>query len=368
MLKTGKFGRVGLGCMGLSGNYGSGLSDQKFIDFIKGALQQGVRIFDTADSYDETSGGKRASGAHGHNERMLGRSLKLAGIPRNQIFIASKCGFIPGKWNLDFSSNHIRQSCEDSLINLRVSYIDLYYLHRVPGKIDEFEDSLDTLAQLIREGKIGGVGLSEPTEPMIRHADNYFRSLGMPGALHAVESEFSIFSPHVLYNGILSACYELGVAFVPFSPLCRGLLTDAMTKETTFNDGDFREHLSRFQGENFSANLAMRDELKKLAVEKGCSVSQLALAWVLAHNDCTYPIPGTRSLIRLAENMDAFNVKLTVADLVRIREIVPQGAIGDRYTAEMRKAQNLPESDYPFITMSENPNAEETIKYISPTM
>lgn len=346
MLTTGQFGKIGLGCMGLSGNYGAGLSDEAFIALIKGAIDQGIRIFDTADCYDETSAGKRTSGVTGHNERLLGRGLREAGIPRDEVLIASKCGFIPGEWDLDLSPEHIRAACEQSLLNLGVSYIDIYYLHRLPETITELNACLDTMAELIHEGKIRGVGLSEPSAEMIRYASTFLKRLGLPHAICAVESEFSIFSPHVLHNGVLATCHALDIAFVPYSPLCRGLLTDAMTSSSYFTDGDFREYLPRFQGENFLANIDMKEQLSLLAKEKGCTLSQLALAWVMAQGDFIFPIPGTRQLSRLSENLGALTIQLTPQDVERIHAVVPNGAKGDRYTIEMRQAQLLPASDY----------------------
>jgi aryl-alcohol dehydrogenase-like predicted oxidoreductase len=346
---TGKFGKMGLGLMGLSGNYGEGLSDKDFIAFVQGALDRGMRMLDTADAYDRTAGEDVKPGASGHNERLLGEAIRTytGALSREDIFIASKCGFDPADWSLNLNAAYIRKACEQSLENLGLGYIDLYYLHRVPRTLEEFEPCLEVLAQLISEGKIHHVGLSEASPAFIRFAHDYFTRIGMPQALLAVESEFSIFSPHHLYDGVISSCDELGIAFVPYSPLCRGLLTEAFTAGTTFGAGDFRALLPRFNGENFLANLAMRDELAKIAAEKSCTLSQLALAWTIAKGKYVFPIPGTRSLKRLEENLGAASVNLTDVDLARIARIVSkEGAHGERYTEAMRKGQNLPMSDY----------------------
>lgn len=346
---TGKFGKIGLGLMGLSGNYGEGLSDVDFIAFVHGALDRGVRMFDTADAYDRTAGEDVKPGASGHNERLLGAAISAykGEINREDIFVASKCGFDPTDWSLNLNPTYIRKACERSLENLGAGYIDLYYLHRVPRSLEAFEPCLEVLVQLIKEGKIRHVGLSEASSAFIRFAHDYFVHAGLPHALLAVESEFSIFSPHHLYDGVISTCDELGIAFVPYSPLCRGLLTEAFTEATTFGAGDFRALLPRFQGENFIANLALRDELAKIAAEKGCTLSQLALAWTMAKGSHIFPVPGTRSLKRLEENRAAVSVHLSPDDLARIARAVPkEGAHGERYTEAMRRGQNLPLSDY----------------------
>jgi len=340
-----KFGKMGIGLMGLSGNYGAGLTDAEFIEFIHGALKLGVQIFDTADAYDRSIGDEAKPGASGHNERLLGKALNSSGVMREHIFIATKCGFLTSDWSLDLSPKHIREACEQSLKNLRTPYIDLFYIHRVPKNQAEFKSALDTLAKLIQEKKIHYAGLSEASAAQIRFAHEYFKQLGMPNALLAVENEFSIFSPHNLDDGVLDACRELGIAFMPYSPLARGMLTEAMKPDTRFGEGDFRGMLPRFQGENFKVNLAMRDRLAKLAAKKGCTLAQLALAWAMAQSGFICPIPGTKSLARLSENLGALKVHLTAKDLEEIHSICPKGAKGDRYTPEIRKVQNLPPVD-----------------------
>ncbi len=340
-----KFGRMGLGLMGLSGNYGPGLADREFIDFIHGAVQLGVRIFDTADAYDRSTGNEAKAGASGHNERALGKALESSGIGREKFFIATKCGFLTTDWSLNLSPKHILDACSHSLKNLRTPYIDLFYIHRVPLEKEGFKQALDALGKLIHEGKIHYAGISEANAEQIRFAHKYFKEIGLPKGLLAVENEFSIFSPHHLQDGVIDACRELGIAFVPYSPLGRGMLTEAMKPDTRFEEGDFRAILPRFNGENFRANLAMRDRLAELARKKGCTLPQLALAWTMAQGDFVFPIPGTKNLNRLAENWGALKVHLTTKDLEQIHAIAPKGAIGDRYTPEIRKMQNLPAKD-----------------------
>lgn len=344
MLTTQQFGRIGLGCMGLSGNYGRGLSDEDFIALIKGAVELGVRIFDTADCYDETSDGKGELGASGHNERLLGQGLRESGVARAEFCIASKCGFLTSDWSLDLSQEHIRQACEASLSNLNMLYIDIYYLHRLPKTKQELIHCLEVLVVLIHEGKIKQVGLSEASGEMIQYAHDYFISVGMPNAIAAVENEFSLFTQEVLHNGVLASCQRLGLAFVSYSPLCRGLLTDTIHKDTVFTNGDFRAWLPRFQGDNFLANLAIKDKLAVFARNKGCSLSQLALAWLIAQGDFIFPIPCSRKLSRIHENLGALEVSLDVNDLCEIDTIINGRVQGDRYTETMRKMQHLPES------------------------
>lgn len=342
MLTTQRFGRIGLGCMGLSGNYGKGLSDDAFIALIKDALNLGIRIFDTADCYDETSDGKGGQGASGHNERLLGQALHESGIARADLCIASKCGFVTKDWSIDLSPRHIHEACEASLENLNTAYIDIYYLHRLPKTKQALTHCLEALMVLLHEGKIKQVGLSEASAEMIQHAHDYFVSVGMPNALAAVENEFSLFTQEVLHNGVLTTCQRLGLAFVPYSPLCRGLLTDVMNKDSIFIDGDFRAMLPRFQGNNFLANLAIKDELALFAKNKGCSLPQLALAWLLTQGNFIFPIPGSRKLSRIQENLGALDVSLNANDLHEIDIIVNGLVQGDRYTDAMRKMQNLP--------------------------
>ncbi len=341
MLTTHQFGRIGMGCMGLSGNYGHGLSHHDFVALIKDAVSLGIRIFDTADCYDETTNGKQSSGASGHNERLLGQGLRESNIVRSELYIASKCGFLTTDWSLDLSPEHIRKACEQSLINLDTTYIDTYYLHRLPKTKSELIKCLDMLATLMHENKIKQIGLSEASAKSIEYTHRYFKNLGMPHAIGAIENEFSLFTQDVLHNGVLAACQALGIAFVPYSPLCRGLLTDTMSKDFTFSNGDFREFLPRFQGDNFLANLKIKEKLALFAKSKGFTLSQLALAWLVSQGDFIFPIPGSRHLSRLQENLGALEITLHADDLQHIQEIIADQVQGDRYTADMREAQHL---------------------------
>lgn len=350
MLK-GQFGRMGIGLMGLSGHYGPGLKDEKAIEFIHDAVSQGVRIFDTADIYGRTD--SAAEGETGHNEKLLGQAWPRSGIQREDLFIGTKCGLIPQVWSVNVTPEHIRESCMRSLQNLKTSYIDLYYLHRLPVTYDELAPCLEVLAELICEGKIHHVGLSEAQPQFIRYVHAYFEAAKQPHALLAVQSELSLFSPHTLYDGVIETCRHLNLAFVPYSPLCRGLLTESVQETAIVANGDVRPLLPRFQGENFKKNLRIRDQLAELARHKKCSLPQLALAWVMAQGDFVFPIPGCSHIKRLTENLGALQVRLSAEDLQRIQGIVPKnGAYGDRYPEIIRQIQNLPVSDYYSTTTS----------------
>jgi aryl-alcohol dehydrogenase-like predicted oxidoreductase len=350
-----KYGQIGLGCMGLSGNYGPGLKDDVFIDFIKQTLELGVRFFDTADVYDRSLPNTNLS--TGHNERMLGKAIKEAAINREDICLATKCGFLPG-WSLDFSPNHIRQACMASLRNLDLDYIDLYYLHRVPKKLEEFKECLETLADLFKEGKIRYIGLSEAKSEYIKYAYNYFEdkvnkeSHSFPyNLLAAIETEFSIFTPGPLQkNNTIDICAELDLIFSPYASLSRGLLTESINKDTIFDKlkGDVRrEILERFQEPNFSKNLNMRDQLIVIARSLGCTLETLALAWSLKKTNergCySILIPGTSKIERVIQNMKAPEIadRLTPDILKNIDEIVPNGAYGRRYPEEVYEAHNI---------------------------
>ena len=310
---------IGHGCMGMSWAYGSEEPDEaESLRTLRRAVDLGVTFFDTAEVYGPF-----------HNEELVGRGLK--GL-REGLFIATKFGFDipadggdrrPGGFGLNSRPEHVRDVAEASLRRLQTDRIDLFYQHRVDPDVP-IEETVGALKQLIAEGKVRHYGLSEASARTIRRAH----------AVHpvtALQSEYSLFTREV-EDEILPTCRELGIGFVPYSPLGRGLLTDKF--ET--GQGDRRGHLPRFQGENLQQNLAAVHELEALAEAKGCTTAQLALAWVLGQGDDMVPIPGTRRVARLEENVAAADIVLTPAELKAAGEAAsPAKVAGDRYSAPM---------------------------------
>jgi aryl-alcohol dehydrogenase-like predicted oxidoreductase len=325
-MQTRKLGRngptvsaLGLGCMGMSQFYGAH-SDIESIATLHHALERGVTFFDTADIY----------GPH-TNEELLGRALKGH---REQAFIATKFGFVsdpadPKATAIDGTPARVAQACEDSLTRLGVEYVDLYYLHRADPKVP-IEDTVGAMAQLVRAGKVRHLGLSEVSPQTLKRAH----------AVHpitALQSEYSLWTRDP-EDGVLEACDRLGVGFVPFSPLGRGFLTGALKSPDDFAPDDYRRTSPRFQGENFHKNLALVAKVKQLAADKGCSAAQLALAWVLAQGEHIVPIPGTRRLKNLDENLGALDVRLSDDELAEIDAVFPAGAFaGPRYPEGMMR-------------------------------
>lgn len=328
--------QMGFGCMGMSGSYEAERTDRESIQTIQAALASGINFFDTADIYGV-----------GHSESLLGEALlESLKVKRKDIIIATKCGFVltpDGVFYVDVSPKHITESCKHSLTRLGVSYIDLYYLHRMPaGGINAIRDSLDALINLLKDGMIRHIGLSEADANSIHFTHEYLTNNGFPDALAAIQSEFSIFVQDPLKNAVLETCRELGLSFIPYSPLCRGLLTEKMFAGFEFDSDDFRRELPMFQSNNFETNLAIRDRLLEFATTKGCTLPQLALAWLLAQDDYVIPIPGTKHIKNLMNNLQAINVKLTLNDLYAINTIVSPGSVkGSRYTSSMFALQNI---------------------------
>ena len=328
-----KVSAIGLGCMGMSAYYEKDHDEAASIANIQAAYQAGVTLFDTADKY-------------GDSEILLGKALRsVFDTARDSVVIATKCGFITkanGDVGLDLSPEHIKFSCQTSLEKMGLDYIDLFYLHRLP-EASGLEASLQALVELIQTGKIKYIGVSEASAAEIRQIHTYFKQHELAHHFAAVESEFSLLTQDPLHNGVIETCRELGIGFVPYSPLARALLTppSKLNENTVFAEDDFRSILPRFQGDNFKANLSIRDRLNLLAEKKHCTLPQLALAWVLAQDNFIVPIPGTRKVKNMLDNLGAVAVKLNQDDLAEIAKIVSTGAEGPRYTAAMLQVQNI---------------------------
>ena len=303
---------IGLGCMGMSEFYGSG-SDQESIATIRHALDRGVTFLDTADMY-----------GWGKNEELVGRAIADR---RAQVFLATKFGNVRGPagefLGVRGDPEYVRSACDASLKRLNVDVIDLYYQHRVDTKVP-IEDTVGEMVRLKEQGKIRFLGLSEAAPQTIRRA----------AAVHpitAVQTELSLWSRDAEAE-VIPTVRELGIGYVAYSPLGRGFLSGRFKSPDDFPDDDFRKFHPRFQGENFEKNVQLVREVEKMAVEKGCTAAQLALAWVLAEGDDIVPIPGTKHIRYLDENIGALDVKLTAEDLKRLDEILPPGAAaGARY-------------------------------------
>jgi aryl-alcohol dehydrogenase-like predicted oxidoreductase len=319
---------LGFGCMGMSEFYGAA-DDAESIGTLKKALDLGVTFFDTADTY-----------GIGHNEELVGRFIREAG--RGGIRLATKFGIVRQKGvydrRIDNSPAYIRSACEASLRRLGVDHIDLYYMHRF-DTTQKIEDVVATMAALKQEGKIGAIGLSEISAATLRKA----------AAVHpiaALQSEYSLWTRDV-ETEILPACRELGTAFVAYSPLGRGVLTGALTSVESLAADDFRRQSPRFAEGNLDRNLQLLAPVEKLAKEKGCKPGQIALAWLLAQSAKdsrapVVPIPGTKRIKYLVENVAAAAVQLSAADLKLLDAALPVGAaLGERYTPAGMKGVNV---------------------------
>jgi aryl-alcohol dehydrogenase-like predicted oxidoreductase len=311
---------LGLGCMGISQSFGPSPDRATMVDFLRGAFERGVTFFDTAEVYGPY-----------HNEEVVGEALQPL---RDQVVIGTKFGFsLDGSdRKLDSRPEHIREALEGSLRRLRTDRVDLLYQHRVDPNVP-IEDVAGTVKELIGEGKVRHFGLSEAGVNTIRRAHAV-------QAVTALQSEYSLFwrEPQ---GAILETLDDLGIGFVPFSPLGRGFLTGTVDATTEFSDGDIRANLPRFTLEAREANLALVDRVRTVAERKGATVGQVALAWLLAQKPSIVPIPGTRRLTRLEENIGATDVPLTAEDLAELDEASTQVKImGERYPEAMQQMIN----------------------------
>ena len=303
---------IGLGCMGMSEFYGAG-SDAESIQVIHHAVERGVTFLDTADMYGPFK-----------NEELVGRAIRDR---RDRVFLATKFGNVRGPagefLGVRGDPDYVRSACEASLRRLGVETIDLYYQHRVDPNVP-IEDTVGAMERLRQEGKVRFLGLSEAAPRTIRRA-------AAVTTITAVQTELSLWSRDAEAE-VLPTVRELGIGYVAYSPLGRGFLTGQIKSPDDFPDDDFRKFHPRFQGENFAKNIALVREVEAMAKEKRCTTAQLALAWVLAQGEDVVPIPGTKHVKYLDENIGALEVQLSDADLRRLDEILPPGAAaGERY-------------------------------------
>ncbi|MBV9987786.1 MAG: aldo/keto reductase [Chitinophagaceae bacterium] len=309
--------QLGLGCMGMSEFYGAA-DDAESIRVLHRALELGVNFWDTADMYGPFK-----------NEILVGKALK--GI-RDRIVLATKFGIIrdpndPTKRGFCGKPDYVQSSCEGSLKRLETDIIDLYYLHRV-DPATPIEETVEAMGQLVKQGKVKAIGLSEVSPATLRRAHAVF-------PITAVQTEYSLWSRDP-EEEMLDTCRELGVAFVAYSPLGRGFLGGQIRKFEDLAPDDYRRHSPRYQGDNFNKNLELVKKVEEIAAKKDCTPSQLALAWVLAQGEHIFPIPGTKRIKYLEENVGAMNLKLSKEDLSEIDAVFPKGVVsGLRYPEQM---------------------------------
>lgn len=317
---------LGLGCMGMTHAYTPVIDEQASLNTLARAVELGVTLFDTAEVYGPFT-----------NEELVGKGLKPY---RDKVLIATKFGFTIGDEakaarpsGVDSRPDHVRQVAEASLKRLGVEAIDLLYQHRVDPDVP-IEETVGAMAELVKEGKVRALGLSEASAATLKRAH----------AVHpiaAIQSEYSLWTRDPEENGVLDTCRELGIGFVPFSPLGRGALTGALKNLDGLAENDFRRGLPRFQGENFDANLALVHLLEEMAAKKDVSAGQLALAWVLAQGDFIVPIPGTTKIANLEKNIAAADIDLSAQELAELGDLLaPSKVKGERYPESMAKMAN----------------------------
>ncbi|MFD1744647.1 aldo/keto reductase [Rhizobium helianthi] len=317
---------LGLGCMGMTHAYGPAVDEASATATLARAVELGITLFDTAEVYGPFT-----------NEELVGKCLRPF---RDKVQIATKFGFTIGDAakaerpsGVDSRPEHVRAVAEASLKRLGVEVIDLFYQHRVDPDVP-IEDTVGAMADLVSEGKVRALGLSEASAETLRRAH----------AVHpiaAIQSEYSLWTRDPEQNGVLDTCKELGIGFVPFSPLGRGALTGTLKTLEGLVENDFRRSLPRFQKENFDANLALVQLLEQMAEKKGVTAGQLALAWVLAQGDFIVPIPGTTKIANLEKNIAATTLVLTADELKEIGDrLSPMNVKGERYPESFAKMAN----------------------------
>jgi aryl-alcohol dehydrogenase-like predicted oxidoreductase len=308
---------LGLGCMGMSFAYGPA-DEAESLRVLGRYLELGGNFLDTAEIYGPYK-----------NEELLGRFLR--DVPRNSVVVATKFGFRIGNNQIrgvDGSPANVRRACDASLKRLGIDSIDLFYQHRVDPGVP-IEENVGAMAELVAGGKVRSLGLSEASPETLRRAAQVH-------PIAALQSEYSLWSREVETNGVLATCRELGISFVPYSPLGRGFLTGAIQKQSDLDPSDWRRTNPRFGEQALQNNLKLADTVKELATKKGCTPAQLALAWALAQGNDLIPIPGTKRVRYLEDNMGALAVQLTESDLREIDARCRQVAVtGERYTPEM---------------------------------